>query len=236
MIKLAIVEDDNHYAKRLEKYIERYQAEKDEQFQVVLFSDGEDILENYKMDYDVILMDIEMKFMDGMTAAQEIRKMDSEVVIIFLTNMPQYAMKGYEVEALDYVIKPINYFAFSQKIDKALKRMSRRYEKFLNLSYRGNVKKIRLSSIYYVEVQDHNLIYHTIDGDFVIRGSIRDVENSLEDQHFFRCNKCYLVNLEHVSAVEGRDVTIGNSRILVSRARRKILLDVLNNYINEVNQ
>ena len=82
-------------------------------------------------------MDIEMRFMDGMTAAEKIREHDSEVVIIFITNMPQYAIKGYLVDALDYVLKPVSYFAFSQRIDRALVRMKKRDRKYLTIAVKG---------------------------------------------------------------------------------------------------
>ena len=70
-------------------------------------------------------MDIQMRFMDGMTAAEKIRTLDHEVIIMFITNMIQYAVRGYEVDAMDYVVKPVEYFAFSQKLDKAIGRMKR---------------------------------------------------------------------------------------------------------------
>lgn len=236
MIRVAIVEDDKNYADVLKKYISRYEEESGQRFQIYLFQDGEDIVENYKGVYDIILMDIEMQFMNGMTAAEEIRKMDSQVVIIFITNMPQYAMKGYAVEALDYVLKPINYFAFSQRIDRAINRMSHRHNRHLSISYKGKVQKIELSSLYYVEVQDHNLYYHTKDGTFSQRGTMKEVEAALENEPFFRCNKCYLINLEYVNGFEGSNVVVGEDEVQVSRARKKELLDALNDYLNEVSK
>lgn len=236
MIRIAIVEDDKNYAEMLKKYIIRYENESGQRFQVFTFEDGEDVAENYKASYDIILMDIEMRFMDGMTAAEEIRKNDSEVVIIFITNMPQYAMKGYAVEALDYVLKPINYFAFSQRIDRALNRMGRRCSRYLNVTYRGGIRKLDISSIFYIEVQNHDLIYHTKDGIVSQRGTMKELEAGLEKENFFRCSKCYLVNLEHVEALEGSSIIVGGEEVQVSRARKKELLDVLNDYMNEVSK
>ena len=236
MIRIAIVEDDKNYAEILTKYISRYEAESGQRFQILTFQDGEDIVGDYSGAYDIIFMDIEMRFMDGMTAAEEIRKVDSEVVIIFITNTPQYAMKGYAVEALDYVLKPINYFALSQRIDRALDRMSHRTKKHLSISYKGKVQKIELSSLYYVEVQDHNLYYHTKDGVYSQRGTMKEVENALEKESFFRCNKCYLINLEYVNGFDGNNVVVGDEDVQVSRARKKELLDALNNYMNEVSK
>ena len=236
MIRIAIVEDDKNYAETLKRYIIRYEEESGERFLMTWFQDGEDITENYRADYDIILMDIEMRFMDGMTAAEEIRKNDLEVVIIFITNMPQYAMKGYAVEALDYVLKPINYFAFSQRIERALKRMARRTRKYMNISYKGKVKKIDIIDILYVEVRDHDLYYHTTEGRFSQRGTMKETEEALADEAFFRCNKGYLINLNYVNGFEGGNVLVGDEKVQVSRARKKDLLDALNNHINEVSK
>ena len=236
MINVALVEDDESYAETLKNYLKQFEQERGEKIRVTAFSDGEDIIENYKADYDIILMDIEMMFMDGMTAAEEIRKMDTEVVIIFITNMPQYAIKGYTVDALDYVLKPISYFALSQRLDRALTRMKRRSKKFLTIAYKGGAKKLDISEICYVEVQNHDLIFHTMDGDYTTKGSMRDIENSLDKDKFFRCNKCYLINLDYVESFYNYDVVVGKDVVQVSRARKKEFLDMLNNNMNGVSK
>jgi len=112
LLRVAIVEDDDSYAETLQEYLNKYEQENEVRFQVVRYEDGADLVEKYHGDFDILIMDIELKFMDGMTAAQHIRKMDSNVIIIFVTNMPQFALKGYQVDALDYVLKPISYYAF----------------------------------------------------------------------------------------------------------------------------
>ena len=99
MINIAIVDDEPGYVEQLKQYFERYIDESGESIKLSFFSDGDGILHKYRSQYDIILMDVEMKFVDGMSAAEEIRKVDSEVVIIFITNMPQYAIRGYAVEA-----------------------------------------------------------------------------------------------------------------------------------------
>ncbi len=236
MIRIAVVEDDKEYAEKLQSYLEKYEKEKGEKIRTRYFQDGEDIAIDYKCNFDIILMDIELQFMDGMTAAEKIRELDDEVVIIFITNMPQYAMKGYMVDALDYVLKPLSYFAFSQKIDRALTRLERRKKKYIVISVKGGMKKLEVSGIRYVEVRDHDLIYHTAGGDYETKGSMREVEASLEGEGFSRCNKCYLVNLEHVDGIQGNDLLIGTDVIQVSRARKKELMNQLNNYMNEVSK
>ena len=236
MIKIAIVDDDDICAKTLEKYLLRYQNDYHEKINIQRFQDGEDIAIGYKAEFDIILMDIEMQFMDGMTTAKKIREMDEEVVIMFITNMPQYAMQGYEVEALDYVLKPINYYAVSQRIERAISRMKKRTKKYLSVNYKGSVQKLDISELYYVEVQDHDLIYHTKNGSIMVRGTIREVAEKLENEAFFRCNKAFLINLEYVDGYENNDILIAGDRVQVSRAKRKEFMDLLNNYMNEVSK
>ena len=151
MISIAIVEDEDSCAKQMEEYLARYAAESGEEFETVRFCDGDEILENYRAQYDIILMDVQMKFMDGMTAAEEIRKVDPEVVIIFITNMAQYAIRGYAVDALDYVLKPVSYFAFSQRLERAIGRMKRRARRYMTITIRGGACKLDIAEILYVE-------------------------------------------------------------------------------------
>ena len=176
MIRIALVEDDAQYRQELLGYLKKYEQESKEKFQISVFTDGDEIAEEYKACYDIIFMDIEMTFMDGMTAAESIRKLDTEVVIIFITNMPQYAIKGYTVDALDYVLKPVSYYAFTQRLDRALARMKKRAKKYVVISNRGRLKKLDISEITYIEVQDHDLVYHTGEEDFMTKGSLSEVE------------------------------------------------------------
>lgn len=237
MIHIAIVEDDDHYADKLKDNLNRYSEERKEPVRITRFDDGEDIVTDYAADYDIILMDIELKFLDGMTAAERIRDMDPEVVIIFITNMPQYAIKGYKVDALDYVLKPVSYFALSQRLDRAFSRMRKRMgKKYMNISVKGGLVRLDTSKITYVEVQDHDLIFHTTDGDYSSKGTMKDVEMSLSDSLFFRCSKCYLVNMEYVRGFQNSDITVGGDVIRVSRGRKKEFLDAMNNYLNEVSK
>ena len=231
MVNIALVDDDASYRQELLKYLEQYEQESGEKFSITTFTDGDEILDGYTASYDIILMDIAMEFVDGMEAAERIREMDSEAVIIFITNMPQYAMKGYMVDALDYVLKPLSYYAFSQRIDRALTRMRQRNKKYFTIAIKGGIKKLDVSQIIYVEVQDHDIFYHTTTEVLLSKGKLAEVEKQLDPKQFFRCGKSYLVNLEFVEGVENSDVQVGNDVIQVSRARRKALMDALNDYM-----
>ena len=135
------------YAKQLQQFLHQYEKENKEMFDITVYSDGDQIVNKYKSQYDIILMDVEMKFMDGMSAAEEIRKIDTEVVIIFITNMAQYAIRGYAVDALDYVLKPVSYFAFSQRLNRAISRMKKRKTKIIMVNMKGGMVRINVANI-----------------------------------------------------------------------------------------
>lgn len=234
MISIAIVEDEDSCAKQMEEYLARFAAESGEEFETVRFCDGDEILENYRAQYDIILMDVQMKFMDGMTAAEEVRKLDPEVVIIFITNMAQYAIRGYAVDALDYVLKPVSYFAFSQRLERAIGRMKKRARRYMTIAIRGGARKLDISSILYVESQGHNLVFVTASGEHTSSGTIREVEEKLESFGFFRCNKGCLVNLEHVDGVRDGCAIVGGQALPVSRGRKNEFLAALTDYVGEV--
>ena len=234
MIRVAIVEDENPAAAQLQQYLDRYAAESGETFEVVRFSDGDEILENYRAQYDIILMDVQMKYMDGMTAAEEIRRRDEEVVIIFITNMAQYAIRGYAVDALDYVLKPVSYFAFSQRLERAIGRMKRRARRFLTIAIRGGAQKLDVERLLYVESQGHSLVFHTAGGVHTTTGTLREAEDKLGPLGFCRCNKGCLVNLEHVDAVRDGCAVVKGSLLPISRGRKNEFLAALTDYVGGV--
>jgi DNA-binding LytR/AlgR family response regulator len=231
MIKIAIVEDELTYRKQLNTYIRQYEAEKGEEFQIVNFSDGLDIVENYSASYDIIFMDIEMKHMNGMAAAQRIREQDKEVVLIFITNLAQFAIQGYQVEALDYVLKPINAFAFAQELQKAVKKVREKKSFFLHIIREGNMFRLDSAKITYIESQGHNVVFHTRDEDYIGRDSLRNLEKKLEGHHFSRCNSCYLVNLAYVTQVDKNVVFVGGTELQISRPKKKPFMEDLAKFV-----
>ena len=134
MLRIATVEDDANDLEALRTHLSRYEKENGLKFQVTEFRDGEDIVTDYSADYDLILMDIEMAFLNGMKAAEKIRELDKDVIIIFITNMPQYAIQGYKVNALDYMLKPISYFSFSESMGRALHRVNVQEKEFITIA------------------------------------------------------------------------------------------------------
>lgn len=231
MLKLAIVDDDPNYRREIGALLQHYESEYGEKFLISEYTDGDELLEDYRPELDIILLDIEMEFVDGMTAATKIREVDQDVIIIFITNMPQYAIKGYQVGALDYILKPLSYYAFSQTMKRAIGRRKGSEKKFIIAGERGVKQKIDVSEILYVEVINHDLIFHTKNGIINSKGTMRETMKELEGLSFFQCNKGYLVNLEFVDAITGNEVKVGDEYLLVSRAKKKPLIDALNEYM-----
>lgn len=234
MIKIAIVEDEHAYAMQLQEYLHKYEKENGEVFEISLFSDGDEIVHKYKPVYDIILMDVEMKFMDGMSAAEEIRKTDTEVVIIFITNMAQYAIRGYAVDALDYVLKPVSYFAFSQRLNRAISRMKKRTGKTMSVAIKGGAVRLDIANITYIESRGHTLVFHTTGADYETSGTMKELEQELLEYHFYRGNKGYLINLAHVDSIKEGCALVRGEMLLLSRARKKEFMETLTRYWGEV--
>lgn len=233
LIHIAIVEDEPLFVQQLKEYIGRYEEERGRRIKITTFADGEDITEDYRGGYDIILMDIQMRFMDGMTAAEKIRALDHEVIIMFITNMIQYAVRGYQVDALDYVVKPVEYFAFSQKLDKAIGRIKKGVQVSVSVPTEDGLQKLAVSDIYYIESQGHNACYRTARGEFVSRVTLKELEDSMCGYGFFRCGKGYLINMKHVDGVSGNDCLIGGDRVPISRNKKKEFMELLIQYMNE---
>lgn len=231
MIRIAVVDDEPASIELIKGYIMQYQRERGEEIGITTFSDGDELVENYKAEYDMILLDVEMRFMDGMTAATKVRESDPEVVIIFITNMAQYAIRGYQVNATDYVLKPVSYFSFAQSLDRAINRMGKRVKNYISIAVKGGMVKLGIAEICFVESQGHRLIFHTKTEEFVTFATMKDIEDKLKNYHFFRCNKGILLNLAFVDGVKDGCVIVNNELLLISRARKKEFMEELTNYL-----
>lgn len=231
MIRAAVVEDETEHAEKLNEYIMRYGQEKHIEFSVEFFQNGMDFLSDYNHRVDLVFMDIEMPHMNGMECAEKLRKLDENVPLVFVTSSMQYAIKGYLVEALGYMVKPVAYFPFSVLMDKATSRIMQLNTKEILIKNRDFTKRIYSRDLYYVEIMDHYLIYHTTEGEFREVGKLKDVEERLTDFDFFRCSNSHLVNLRFVQGIEDDEVLVASEKIFISRRRKKEFLVALNSYL-----
>ena len=230
-IHIAIVEDEEIYRNQLTEYITRFQKETGSRIALTCFCDGDEIIEKYSGGYDIILMDIQMQFMDGMTAAEKIRALDEEVIIIFITNMTSYALRGYEVDAMDYIVKPVEYFSFSQKLLKAVRKLGRRKGHFISIPIESGIQKLETDDIYFFEVFGHNVVCETKKGEFQSRITMQEIEKNLSQDSFFRISRNCLVNLKYVDGVEEGNCVIHGENLQISRKRRKDFIQALMDYM-----
>lgn len=228
MIRIAIVEDNVQAARRLQELVERFGKENRVEIQSTLFSDGAKLVGDYHPEWDLLLLDVDMPVMNGFETARSIRKTDPEVCIIFITNLAQYAIHGYEVQALDYLLKPVNYYALDMRLKRVLRLLRTRETEALMVKIDGDMVRVPLSHIYYIEIFDHNLHYHTVEGDITTGGStLSSLEKTLSSQGFVRCHNCYLVNVRYVDAVRGNTLQIMNRELPISRSRHRAVMDAL---------
>ena len=170
-----------------------------------------------------------MPLLDGMAAAERIRQVDKNVILIFITNMAQYAIQGYSVNALDYVLKPVNYFSFRMKLLKAWRVLQERPGTAILISTDREVRCLKTSEILYVEVADHRLIFHISLEHYSTFGTLQNTENIL-GKSFARCSKSFLVNLQYVDGIQGNQVALGTDLLSISRSKRKAFLQALSDY------
>ena len=229
----AIVEDDPSYAEYLKDCLTRYGQEHDCGFQIRSFGRAEAFLEGAQGLYDLVFMDVELGdgWMNGIEAARALRAAGSMAMLFFITNMPQYAPSGYDVDAIDYCIKPINYRSLSVKLDKALKILKNRSGVPVKIRVRDGLKVVFSADIHYIEVMGHDLMFHTEQEVITAYGGLREREKDLKDQDFARCSASVLVNLRYVNGLFGDEVSVGSERIRIGRSRKKEFMASLNKYL-----
>jgi DNA-binding LytR/AlgR family response regulator len=231
MIQIAIVEDEKEIAECLSEYAKRYSQERMTEIDITFFSNGLDFLSEYKPIYDIVLMDIKMPYLDGMETAKKLRKVDPDVCLIFVTNLANYAIKGYEVSASDFIIKPVNYFDFSTRLKRAIDKVNTNRDYSVILESKDVVRRVSVREIYYIEVFEHFLVYHLKRDDVTVRGQMKTVEEELSPFNFARCHNCYLVNMKYVTELTPAYVVVGDKQIPISRRRHKDFSQALTNYL-----
>lgn len=231
MLKIAIVDDEQESIDLLKTYIKQFCDAKGMEYELFVCYDGKELVRSYKKKYDIIFLDIEMKDLDGISAARQIRKKDQDTIIVFVTQMAQYAIRGYEVEALDYVVKPVEYYSFELVFRKILKHLKRKSAQDIVINYRDTIRILPQSEICYIEVLDHYITYHMTNESVTVKGTLGDVEKKLDGMMFYRCNRCYLVNLGKITEIDRDGITVGGKKIEVSRSRKKGLIKAVTEYL-----
>lgn len=233
MLRIAIVEDEAGQAEMMKKGIEEFFTETDTEYTVTCYSDGMAFLSQYKNPFDIILMDIEMPHMNGLETARKLRKIDQSAVLIFATRMGQFAINGYEVNAIGYMLKPINQYVLKMNLQKAMGLIALQTDKKILIQTRNGIVTLSSKKVEYIEVSGHKLTYHLKDTEYEVYGKISEEAENLREYNFARCSNAYLVNFAYINAVVGNTVILSSGEVLpVSRSMKKKFLDAYISYVS----
>lgn len=191
------------------------------QYCIQCFNRAENLLSAVrKQPFELLFLDILMNGMDGMELAKVLREEGYDGIIVFVTSSPEYAMAGYEVEAAQYLLKPVE----EKKIEEIVTKLLARYQEPKSLTLTGSggrIQKIKIDEIQYLEVYHRTLIFYCNDGKIEWTGTLDGIEESLPD-YFYRCHRSYLVNMNYVSGIVRYEYMLTNGeRVPVAKNKYK---------------
>lgn len=234
IMKVAIVENEEKEIKNYFQLLKQYEKEMKQKVEVLIFKNGYDFIENYKNDIDCVFMDIDMPGINGLETSKKLRELDEDVIIIFVTNLPQFAIDGYKVQALDFLLKPLDYVNLKVELNKVNRFCnSLPKKKSLWINQKSGNYKIPFSEIVYIEIIRHDVVIHTINSEFKFRGSLTAIEENLDKDVFIRIGSPYIVNLTFVEGVsKGECLLAGDKKLPISRKNKALFMEALNSYLN----
>ncbi len=234
MLLVAIIEDAESDREILTEYLNRYGKEKKQEFQVRCFSSALSFINDDEKEFDIVLMDILMPEMNGMEAANKLREVNESACLIFVTNMSEYAVEGYQVNAMDYLLKPVKFPRFVETMDKAVQYCTLRRHHVLSFQTAEGLVRLNTADIFFIQSYKHYLYIQTLSDEYRVRSSMKEMEQQLSDQLFFRCDNSYIINLEHVSEIKRDTAVVGQWNVPVSRMRRKDFVNAFTCYLGEL--
>ena len=224
MITIGIVEDQELDKQKIVEFIEKYKIENNVSITLKYYNNGNNFIEKYRSDCDIVFMDIDMPLINGFDASVELRKKDKKVVLIFITNLNQYAIKGYSVNAFDFVCKPINYYSFSTMLKRAISKAKYEKNNDIVLTTQNGIIKVDINEITYIEVNNHQLIYHVDNNEYNVWGSLSSIKDEYIKNGFASGNYSTLINLRRVFSLSGDEVILNDekkTKLYLSRNYRK---------------
>lgn len=230
MISIAVVEDERSFSEQLVQYIRRFTEETHQLLQVEVFHDGASFLDEYDGHFQIVFMDIVMPHMGGLDAAYRLREIDKNVCLVFITSMAQYAIRGYEVCALDFVIKPLAYELFKIKLEKAIAHI--KVDETFHIPVPNGIQAVRFSQIKYIESNKHYLYFHTQEQTYRMRGSMRDIHQKFIENGFAFASGSLLVNLSYVEQAHGNEVVIAGNYMPIARTYKAEFWKTLTVYMS----
>lgn len=231
MIRIAIVEDDPRTAATLLGYMEQAGQKAGSVYAAETFSCAEDFLVQPEGKFQLVFFDIGLPGMNGMEAAKSLRERDKHMGIVFITNMAQYAVKGYEVRAIDYILKPLRYPDFESKLQRAVRWVATQGSEMVILETAEGMVRCPVCELFCVHGERHLITYITERGACIRRGfSIKNAEKQLSRYGFVRVSGNYLVNLRCIRHIGEDHLVAGHTTIPISKAKREELIRTMAAY------
>ena len=231
MLHIAICDDEQDFVQHLKTMLNQYADEIGEEIKVTVYYDGLELIEEYDTTIDLIFLDIQMNGVDGLKAAEQIRKKDENVGIIFLTSLKQYALEGYKYHAVNYIVKPMKYIRLKAEMDQWLKKHRKDDSPAMVIINDTGKYKVFLKSLHYVETFNRNLLLHTEQENIICYKSMKEMEQELQGKGFIRCHTSYIVNLFYVKGVNKLEIElITGEKIPISQPKRKGFMEKLAEY------
>ncbi|MCR4609259.1 MAG: LytTR family DNA-binding domain-containing protein [Eubacterium sp.] len=234
-MRFAVCDDEEKFRVQARDMIDKLAGSLD--VIVDVYEDGRALLDAFdKNPYDVLFLDIEMPAMDGITLARKLRERSDNIYIVFLTGHVEYALEGYEVNALRYLTKPVQEDKLREVIRFVMDKNTSKRQVMIKED--GEEMLLNVADIIYLEAQNQYVMIYTTEGEHLIRYNISDFEEQLKNDGFFRCHRGYLVSLAKVKKLVKSDVLMegpdGDISIPVSRSNVKPLKEALYSYVENV--
>lgn len=229
-INVAIVEDQKEFQDELKGYLKSFFTRVNIKANCDVFNRGYSFIDSihiHKNTYDIVFLDVDLPDIDGIEISKRLRKIDKQCILIFITVMKQYAIRGYEVDALDYLIKPVNYHKLEMKLDKAIELLKIKNDFVLIKVNKGPVVKVDYKDIYYIQSCGHICTFVTKNGDFETYRTLTSISNDLKNNTFIRISNSYIINIFYVEKIYKYTILIKGKEIPVKRSLKKTIMKSL---------
>lgn len=222
-MRVAVVDGNKEAREHVCRLLRRYTEMRGLVWRIMEFKTGVDFISDYKTPCDLVIVETDLPIMDGLECMKRLRKLDPFSVVLLMSSSTARIAEGYDVEALGFLMKPVSETALFAKLDRLLLLLADRGRK-MAVTSDGTVTVIPFDSINYVEGSNQYVIYHTADGDFRVRGSLRDAQTVL-DEGFSRCSSSFIVNLDRITRLTKKEVTVAGAVLPISRSRKKAFVE-----------
>lgn len=234
-LRIAICDDELFYIEQIAEHIVKLEQRGKEPFHITRFQSGEELLAALEADreaFHLIFLDIEMPGLSGMEAAKKIRQLNETLVLCFVTSYEAYALKAFELEAVDYVVKPVSEERIKKTIHKALIQtfytmdVNEIKKRYVNVVVSRTTKVIDSNYIIYIEKQRNKCVIHMVEEDIECYESLESILEKMDQTRFMFCHQGYIIDFSKVKEIKGKCACMGKG----------IEIPISRKYIKDINE